>query len=101
MLGLFSFRAAAVPAPVGPPMVAPMPAPAAITPSDEDERAALELAAQQVPSDWTTPISIAGGSTAGTYLITYATDERELELLGPRQAIVDPAAKTVQLVPRD
>jgi hypothetical protein len=61
----------------------------------------LTLAAQQVPTDWTVPIEIAAGTTGGTYVVTYWTPDKEIELLGQRQVIVDPVAQTAQLVPRE
>lgn len=98
VLGLFSFRATAVPATPAPVVV---PAAVAVTPANETEQAVLELATQQVPADWTVPTSIAEGATEGTYVVTYDTPDKETQLLGPRQVIVDPVNKSVQVVPRE
>lgn len=51
----------------------PAGSPPSITPANATEQTVLELAAQQVPSDWTVATAINEGTAAGTYVVTYAT----------------------------
>jgi hypothetical protein len=74
--------------------------PTPVQPTSSTEQRVLALAAAQVPDDWIVPIEITQ-QPLGTYRVTYWTPPDELELLGPRQAIVDPARQTVELVLRD
>ena len=78
--------------------------PAQVVPANRIERQVLALANVFIKTqkvDWTLPIKIETGTSSGKFVVTYFTTDENLELLGPRQLIVTPSAKTVEFVMRD
>ena len=85
-------------------LLSPERPPPPLTPKTELERRILELANAHVRTqapNFNVPIEIAPGGKDGTFVVTYWTPHRELQLLGPRAVFVTPESEKVEIVMRD